>query len=387
MKRRRIPLTASGWTVAVLAAVAYVGGWQLGWVELMVVAAGCLHRARSSPLPFVVGRLALDVEPDAGTGAGHGRRPRRGRGAGHATRGARRSPRARSRSTSPGGRCASTSRRSAAGRATEAVYTLPTARRGVVTVGPALIVKSDLLGLMRREIVQTGTQTLWVHPRVTAAAGRCRSASPRTSRDRRRTPRRPGDVAFHALREYELGDDHRHIHWMSTARTGTLMVRHYVDNRRPNLTAVVDTEIDSYPSEREFDVAIEIAASLGVSSLLHGQPVAIWLDRDVVMGQNRPAGRNDLLDRLTLADGAAGTDVADAALHAAAGRGRHVGARRHHRQRADRPLPVDGHRRPPLGPRPARAGVAEGRPPARRAAGRQGPRRRQPRPLPAAWAR
>ena len=53
-----------------------------------------------------------------------------------------------------------------------------------------------------------------------------------------------------------------------------------------------------------------------MSSLLHGQPVAIWLDRDVVMGQNRPAGRNDLLDRLTLADGATGTDVGDAALHA-----------------------------------------------------------------------
>jgi hypothetical protein len=37
------------------------------------------------------------------------------------------------------------------------------------------------------------------------------------------------------------------------------------------------------------------------------------------MGQNRPAGRNDLLDRLTLAEEAAGTDVADAALHALRG--------------------------------------------------------------------
>ena len=80
------------------------------------------------------------------------------------------------------------------------------------------------------------------------------------------------------------------------------MVRHYVDNRRPNVTVVVDTEIDSYRSERQFDLAIEVAASLGVSSMLHGQPVAVWLDRDVVTGQNRPAGRTDLLDRLTLAD-------------------------------------------------------------------------------------
>ena len=103
---------------------------------------------------------------------------------------------------------------------------------------------------------------------------------------------------------------------MSTARTGQLMVRHYVDNRRPNITVVVDTEIESYRSERQFDLAIEVAASLGVSSLLHGQPVAVWLDRDVVTGQNRPAGRNDILDRLTLAAGATGTDVSDAALHA-----------------------------------------------------------------------
>jgi hypothetical protein len=42
----------------------------------------------------------------------------------------------------------------------------------------------------------------------------------------------------------------------------------------------------------------------------------VWLDRDVVMGQNRPAGRNDLLDRLTLAEGTASTVVADSALHA-----------------------------------------------------------------------
>ena len=94
------------------------------------------------------------------------------------------------------------------------------------------------------------------------------------------------------------------------------MVRHYVDNRRPNLTVVVDTEIDSYRSERQFDLAIEVAASLGVSSLLHGQPVAVWLDGDVVMGRTAPPARNDILDRLTLAEGATGTDVADAALHA-----------------------------------------------------------------------
>src|SRR5262249_27490733 len=132
------------------------------------------------------------------------------------------------------------------GRATEAVYPLPTARRGVVQVGPALIVKSDLLNLMRREIAQTEVQTLWVHPRV-AARSAGGSHGPRGAR----APAPPGAGAGASPPRREHGPAHppRHIHWMSSARTGTLMVRHYVDNRRPNLTVVVDTEIDAYRSE------------------------------------------------------------------------------------------------------------------------------------------
>src|SRR5262245_32825699 len=279
----------------------------------MVVAAGCLI-VLVVALPFVVGRLTLDVErtlePERVTVGDRAVAVVR-------VTNPRRTPAAsRTIEEHVGGRPLRLDIPPLGpGRSTEAVYPLPTARRGVVTIGPALLVKPDLVNLMRREIVQTGTQMLWVHPRVLALRplpvgyakdleGPTSDASP------------AGDVAFHALREYELGDDHRHIHWMSTARTGTLMVRHYVDNRRPNITVVADTEIDSYRSEQQFDLAIEVAASLGVSSIMHGQPAAVWLDRDVVIGQNRPAGRTDLLDCLTLAEGATGTDVADAALHA-----------------------------------------------------------------------
>jgi uncharacterized protein (DUF58 family) len=315
-RARRVPLTASGWTVLVLGVAAYVGGWLLGWVELMVVAAGCLI-VLVVAIPFVVGRLTLDVErtldPERVTVGDRAVAVVR-------VTNPRRTPVAsRTIEEHVGGRPLRLDIPPlGAGRSTEAVYPLPTARRGVVTVGPALIVKSDLVNLMRREVVQTGTQTLWVHPRVVTLRplpvgyakdleGPTSDASP------------AGDIAFHALREYELGDDHRHIHWMSTARTGTLMVRHYVDNRRPNVTAVIDTNIESYIDPAGFDTAIEIAASLGVSSLLADQPVAVWLDREALIGQNRPAARNALLDRLTLAQDAAGTDVADAALHALRG--------------------------------------------------------------------
>lgn len=310
---RRIPLTASGWAVLALGLLTYVGGWQLGWVEAMVIAAGC-GLVLLVAVPFVVGRLALDVErtlePERVTVGDPSVAVVRVRNGRRAPTGSRmiedhiagRPVRLDIPPLAPG-------------RTTEAVYQLPTARRGVVTVGPALIVKADLLHLMRREIVQTGEQTLWVHPRVSPLAplpvgfakdleGPTSDASP------------AGDVAFHALREYEVGDDHRHIHWMSSARTGQLMVRHYVDNRRPSLAAVVDRERDHFPDERSFDTAIEIAASLGVSSLLAEQPVAVYLDHEVVMGGHRPASRQALLDRLTLAEPTTGTDVGDAAMHA-----------------------------------------------------------------------
>ena len=310
----------------------------------MVVAAGCLVVLLVA-LPFVIGRLALDVErtlePERVTVGDRAIAVVR-------VTNPRRTPiSSRTIEDHVGGRPLRLDIPPlGAGRSTEAVYTLPTARRGVVTVGPALIVKSDLLGLMRREIVQTGTQTLWVHPRVRALAplpvgfakdleGPTSDASP------------AGDVAFHALREYELGDDHRHIHWMSSARTGTLMVRHHVDNRRPNLTVVVDTEIGSYPSVR---------------AVRHGHRDR-RLARCVVDGQ-RATGRH-----LARRRGRHGASPPGDAQHAArppharrrrrrhrrlrqrparlAHGDRHIGARRRHRQRPDGALPPHGHRRPP----------------------------------------
>lgn len=310
---RRLPLTASGWTVLALGVIAYVGGWWLGWVELLVVAAGCLI-VLVAAVPFVVGRLSLSVERtldpervtvgDRAVAVVRVTNPRRTPIASRTIED-HVSGRPLRLDIPPLG----------PGRTTEAIYTLPTTRRGVVTVGPALIVKADLLNLMRREIVQTEEQTLWVHPRIVALPalpvgfakdleGPTSDASP------------AGDVAFHALREYQLGDDHRHIHWMSSARSGTLMVRHYVDNRRPTLTVVIDTELDHYVDQASFDTAIEIGGSLGVSSMIAGQPIAVWLDREVLLGQHRPAVRNDLLDRLTLAEETTGTDIGEAALHA-----------------------------------------------------------------------
>lgn len=307
---QRLPLTGSGWATLVIGVLAYLAGWRFGWIELMIVAAGCLVLLVAA-LPFVVGRLALEMEREIvpvrvtrGQPADGVLRIRNGRKLPTGSRVVEdHIDQRRFRLEIPG---------LAPGRTTVASYPLPTAERGVVTVGPAVIVKADPLGMMRREVRQTGTADLWVHPRIAGLPalpvgfakdleGPTSDASP------------AGDVAFHALRTYEMGDDHRHIHWMSSARTGDLMVRHYVDNRRPHLTIVIDDASSSYPSRACLDHAVEIAGSLAMSSLLAHQPVALWMGSTALLGRGKPVNSEQLLDSLTVADTVETSSIAEAA--------------------------------------------------------------------------
>ena len=290
------PFTITGAIVAVLGVGCYVAGWQLGWIELMVVAAGCLA-ALAIAVAFVVGRLAIqidrDVDPDrvmvgepAGallTARNPGRRPTRsivvdehiGPNIVPVT----------VPTLAPGGEH-------------RTFYQLPTNRRSRVRIGPAEVVRADPLGLLRRRVGHAPATDLWVHPRWSLVSalpsgfakdleGPTSDASP------------SGDIAFHALRPYQLGDDRRHIHWMSTARSGTLMVRHYVDNRRPTLAVLLDDESAPYDDDR-FEVAVEIVTSLVLSSLALQLPIAARSTSEWILGRLHPQGRDGVLETLTL---------------------------------------------------------------------------------------
>lgn len=309
---RSIPLTAAGLLVLGLGAAAYVGGWQLGWVELMVLAAGCIL-ALVLAVPFVLGRLKLEVvrtlQParvmvgetslavlEVINPGSTSIRPR-------IIEDAVADQHVRIEVPALGG-----------GENHQTVYNLPTKRRGVVKVGPAVIARQDPLQLMRREVSQAHADTLWIHPRyvplVALPVGFAKDLEGPTSDT---SP--AGDVAFHALREYEVGDDYRHIHWMSTARTGTPMVRHYVDNRKPELTVVLDDREGSCGRDT-FEVAVEVVASLTVSAVLHQQPIAAWTTEGPLVGRTRGGARDDVLDRLSLVQQRAEGDLERAALAA-----------------------------------------------------------------------
>ena len=131
----------------------------------------------------------------------------------------------------------------APGGAHEELFVVPTNRRGVIPVGPATTVQGDPLGLVRRTLRWTDVTELFVHPRTisleSVGAGLLRDLEGETTQDLSMS-----DLAFHALREYQPGDDRRYIHWRSSAKAGRLLVRQFLDTRRSHLSIVVDADPD-----------------------------------------------------------------------------------------------------------------------------------------------
>lgn len=151
--------------------------------------------------------------------------------------------------------------RLAAGAEHEELFAVPTRRRAVLVVGPVRSVRDDPLSLMRRQVTWAKEQELFVHPRTV----RLDEAASGFLRDLEGTPSShlsSSDIAFHALRDYAPGDDRRHVHWRTTARTGKLMVRQFEETRRSHVVVALDNLAEHYASDDEFELAVSIAASI-----------------------------------------------------------------------------------------------------------------------------
>ncbi len=171
----------------------------------------------------------------------------------------------------------------APGRDTQVSYQVPTARRGLLRLGPLELTRADDFGLWRRTISIGTTAEVLVWPTIHTVPVDLTGTA--TSVEGVARDGAGGSTAFHSLRDYVPGDDRRMIHWRSTARRGELTVRQLVDVVLPRLTIVLDTRSRVYPSVASpdeadlvnvpsgLDAAIETAASVLMSCV--GSGVAV----------------------------------------------------------------------------------------------------------------
>ena len=179
--------------------------------------------------------------------------------------------------------------------------TLPTRRRGVFELGPLDISKIDpfhlAAGRWRQDEERTSLVT--VHPKVYQMMGT--QGSSRVVENESIVRRAATDPmsGFVSMREYVAGDDPRLIHWPTTARTGTLMVREHVEVRRPEFTIVVDA-LATVATEEDFEEMVDVAATLAVHALRTGLDVVVRTTNRAHPGRPTPlVSESEVLDLLT----------------------------------------------------------------------------------------
>lgn len=265
-------VTALGWVVAALVPVFLIAGYAWGWLELIVLGAvgaaltivAAAYLVGGAPL-----RVALQPPPqrvavgDAASAALQVSNPSRRRSLGQVV------------DVAVGTGVVPLSIPSLRpGAEVSRDLAVSTLRRGRLILGPARTVRADPVGMVRRERVLTPSVEIIVHPRTidipSTSSGLMRDLEGQTTRDLT-----PSDLEFHALREYVPGDDRRHIHWKSTAKTGTFMVRQYEETRRSHLVIALSIASIDFGSDDEFELAVSVAGSLGARAIRDTRDISV----------------------------------------------------------------------------------------------------------------
>jgi uncharacterized protein (DUF58 family) len=138
------------------------------------------------------------------------------------------------------------------------------ARRGVYELGPAEVRVADPFGLLALTRWFEEKTEVVVYPEVHELRGfplrgGNEEAGTRGTRGRR-------GEEFANLREYRRGDDRRHIHWKSLARTGELFVKEFSLEAPRRHTVVLDLRREGLRTQ---DDELEDAVSTAASVLTH----------------------------------------------------------------------------------------------------------------------
>lgn len=198
--------------------------------------------------------------------------------------------------------------------------------RGLYKLGPGWVLRSDPMGLAQKMQDIPGTETLRVWPRSApipspslpgAAGSGIRAFAPQAGYE------------FRQLREFVSGDDRRRIHWPSSAKRGTLLVRETQDDESEHVTVVLDCRAEVYsvsepdpgslvrgPIRPGFELAVSVTASLVEAYIRDGLACSLVLvapGRPKVQIDNAGSlGRAlDLLAEATASDAETGVDASD----------------------------------------------------------------------------
>jgi uncharacterized protein (DUF58 family) len=144
-------------------------------------------------------------------------------------------------------------------------YRIPAERRGILTVGPLVATRTDVLGLAATRRGVAGIDELVVAPRTVDLAMPVLGHGS-LGRHLEARARRLGAGEFHGLRTYRPGDEPRTIHWRASARSDELQVKELTTEGVRRCIVVLDRDLAAFDDADRFEVAVSVAASLVASA-------------------------------------------------------------------------------------------------------------------------
>lgn len=165
-------------------------------------------------------------------------------------------------------------------------YRITCRRRGYFQIGPTVLETGDLMGLSRRYRLGAPPQYVLVLPRVVALSGYDVSSARPIGEIQIRDALMQDPTRMMGIRQWQIGDPMRSVHWPATARTGTLHTKIYEPTTVAGATLVLDLHRDTNPVQHEpvrSELAITLAASIAAALHDQNQPFALLTNgRDAV---------------------------------------------------------------------------------------------------------
>jgi len=150
--------------------------------------------------------------------------------------------------------------------------------RGIYRVGPAIVTVRDPLAMAESGGTTGRVDRLVVYPSVEDLSGLpiVRGHDPTVHRARSSFSPTGGDD-FYTLREYEQGDDLRRVHWPSSAKRDTLMIKQLETPWQSRALVLLNPRTSSYSTAESFEHAVRGAASAMRHLFSNGFNPTMWM--------------------------------------------------------------------------------------------------------------
>jgi uncharacterized protein (DUF58 family) len=163
----------------------------------------------------------------------------------------------------------------------EGSYLLHDVPRGRHRFEPVGLSIADPFGLAERRLTLDDRQTLVVYPRLVELERLFFDGGAGPEHGRRLLLRRPVGFDLHSVRDYQQGESLRRVHWPSTARRGSLMVKELEDSPRDEVAVLLDADpaaVTGSPPDSSFDVAVRAAGSILRAQVRSGRRCVLLLN-------------------------------------------------------------------------------------------------------------